>query len=117
MNGDDVVDTLAWNVGLTAPATSCTIDFGKTIAITTPAVSDDDGSDNTANRSVVLVVDTDTDGHRDGAAHGRSDGAARRYVNNHPDAYGDRHRHRRYRDADAGAYADVHSHGHATGSA
>ena len=61
MDGTDVVDTLTWSVGLTAPAISCTIDFAKTIAITTSGVGDSDPSDNTANRSVVLVADTDDD--------------------------------------------------------
>jgi hypothetical protein len=60
-NGTDVVDTLAWQVTLTAPATSCTIDFGKTVTITTAGVTDSDLSDNTATRTVTLVADTDND--------------------------------------------------------
>jgi hypothetical protein len=60
-NGTDVVDTLAWNVGLTL-ADSCTIDFGKTVTITTAGVTDTDLSDNTASRTVALVGDTDSDG-------------------------------------------------------
>ena len=60
-NGTDVVDTLGWMVGLTAPATSCTITFDKTITITTAGVTDSDLADNTASRTVTLVADTDGD--------------------------------------------------------
>jgi hypothetical protein len=59
-NGTDVVDTLTWNVGLTG-APSCTIDFGKTVTITTAGVTDTDLTDNTASRTVTLVADTDGD--------------------------------------------------------
>ncbi|UCH87791.1 MAG: thrombospondin type 3 repeat-containing protein [Dehalococcoidia bacterium] len=60
MNGTDVVDNPEWDVTLTS-GDSCTIDFDKTIAITTAGVNESDPSDNTAARSVILVADTDGD--------------------------------------------------------
>jgi len=61
MDGTDVTDTHTWSVTLSSPATSCTIDFVKTITITTSGVSDSHLADNTASRSVILVADTDGD--------------------------------------------------------
>jgi hypothetical protein len=61
MNGTDVTDTHTWSVTLSSPATSCTIDFVKTITITTSGVIDSHLADNTASRSVILVADTDGD--------------------------------------------------------
>jgi hypothetical protein len=61
MDGTDVVDTLTWSVTLSSPANDCTIDFVKTITITTSGVIDSHLDDNTASRSVILVADTDGD--------------------------------------------------------
>jgi len=61
MDGTDVVDTPTWSVTLSSPNDSCTIDFDKTIAITTAGVNEGDPSDNTDSDSVILVADTDGD--------------------------------------------------------
>jgi hypothetical protein len=61
MDGTDEVDTPTWSVTLSSPNDSCTIDFDKTIAITTAGVNESDPSDNTASASVDLVADTDGD--------------------------------------------------------
>jgi hypothetical protein len=61
LDGTPEVDNHTWSVTLSSPANSCTIDFDKTITITTSGVTDSDSSDNTAARSVILVADTDED--------------------------------------------------------
>jgi hypothetical protein len=61
-NGTDVPDTIAWNnVLLNLGSASCSIDFTKTVTITTAGVTDSDLTDNTATRTVTLVADTDDD--------------------------------------------------------
>jgi len=61
LDGTDEVDIHTWTVTLNT-GDSCTIDFDKTITITTAGVNDSDSSDNQDNdRLVDLVADTDGD--------------------------------------------------------
>jgi hypothetical protein len=60
LDGTDVPDTHTWSVTLNT-GDSCTLDFEKTVTITTPNVGEYNAADNILTVSVDLVADSDGD--------------------------------------------------------